>query len=183
MSNRYNPRNNPHGRPPEPQFRINQQITAPEVRVVDDLGEAVGVMSLTDALNLAYEKGLDLVEIAPGANPPVVKIISYDKFRYQKEKELKKQKASQKGGELKQIRITAKAAANDLMIKVKKMEELVNDGHKIEIMLALKGREKYNKEWAFKKMDEFLQLIPFEYKITLEPKFGGKGLITQITKK
>lgn len=184
MSNRFNPRNrNPYARPQGPQFRINDQILAQELRVVDDQGEALGVLTREQALSEARSRGLDLVEIAPTAAPPVAKIISYDKFRYQKEKELKKQRAAQKGAELKQIRIGARAATNDLMIKIRKIEELTDDGHKIEIMLILRGREKYNKDWARQKLNEFLQLIPFEYKMTLEPKFGGKGLITQIAKK
>lgn len=132
---------------------------------------------------MSIEKGLDLIEIAATAKPPVAKIISYDKFRYQKEKELRKQRAIQKTSELKQIRISVRAAKNDLEIKAKKIEEFLNEGHKIEIILILRGREKYLKDWARQKMDEFLKIIGVEYKITMEPKFSGKGLITQITKK
>lgn len=140
-------------------------------------------MPLETALKLATEKGIDLIEIAPTAKPPVAKIISYDKFRYQKEKELKKQKAAQKTSELKQIRISAKAAKNDLEIKAKKAAEFINEGHKVGIILILKGREKYMKDWARQKLNEFLSIINAEYKITMEPKFGGKGLMMQITKK
>ncbi len=132
---------------------------------------------------MATEKGIDLIEIAPTAKPPVAKIISYDKFRYQKEKELKKQRAAQKTSELKQIRISAKAAKNDLEIKAKKAAEFINEGHKVGIILILKGREKYMKDWARQKLNEFLSIINAEYKITMEPKFGGRGLMTQITKK
>ncbi len=153
------------------------------MRVVDSEGEFVGILSLRDALKLAEEKGLDLIEIAPNAKPPVAKIIDYDKFRYQKSKEAKKQRATQKTSELKQIRIGARAAKNDLDIKIRQMEKFVEEGHKIEIMLVLKGREKYNKEWAMQKLREFLASIPFEYKTIVEPKFGGRGLLTQIIKK
>lgn len=143
----------------------------------------MGIIPLETALKLATEKGIDLIEIAPTAKPPVAKIISYDKFRYQKEKELKKQKASQKTSELKQIRISAKAAKNDLEIKAQKAAEFINEGHKVGIILILKGREKYMKDWARQKLNEFLSIINAEYKITMEPKFGGKGLMMQITKK
>ncbi len=135
------------------------------------------------ALKLAEEKGLDLIEIAPTAQPPVAKIISFDKFRYQKEKELKKQRAVQKISELKQVRISARAAKNDLGIKAKKTEEFLNKGHKVEIMLRLKGREKYNRDWARYKLEEFLKMITVEYKITMEPRFGGQGLVMQIMKR
>ena len=165
------------------QYKINNQIKSPELRIIDEAGNNLGVMPLEAALKLSIEKGLDLIEIAAAVKPPVAKIISYDKFRYQKEKEFRKQKAIQKTGEFKQIRISVRAAKNDLEIKVKKIEEFLNDGHKIEIVLALRGREKYLKDWARQKMDEFLKMIGAEYKIIIEPKFGGKGLITQITKK
>lgn len=165
-------------------YKINNQIKAPELRVIDDKEGNLGIMSLEAALKLAKEKELDLIEIVPNAKPPIAKIISFDKFRYQKEKELRKQKTGQKISELKQIRISARAGLHDLEVRVKKIENFLKDGHKIEIMLVLKGREKYNREWAFKKLNEFIKLIPIEeYKITMEPRFGGKGLIMQITKK
>lgn len=151
--------------------------------MINDQGKNLGIMSLGAALKLAYEGGLDLIEIAPIAKPPVAKIISHDKFRYQKEKEFRKQRAVQKISELKQIRISARAAKNDLEIKVKKIEEFLNEGHKVEIILILRGREKYMRDWVWQKLNEFLKMIGVEYKMTMEPKFGGKGLIMQITKK
>ncbi len=130
---------------------------------------------------MAGEKELDLVEISAAAKPPVAKIISFDKFRYQQEKEAKKQRATQKFSELKQIQISARAAKNDLEIKVKRLEEFLEKGYKVEIFLRLRGREKYNRNWAHYKLEEFLKMISVEYKITLEPKFGGQGMIMQIT--
>ncbi|MCL4437688.1 translation initiation factor IF-3 [Patescibacteria group bacterium] len=153
------------------------------MRVVDETGENLGVMPLEAALKLAAEKELDLIEIAPMVKPPVAKIISFDKFRYQKEKELKKQKSLQKISELKRVQITARAAKNDLEVRAKKADEFLNDGDKVEIMLVLKGREKYNRIWANQKMDEFMKMITVEYKITMPPKFIGKGIVMQIAKK
>ena len=140
-------------------------------------------MPLEAALKLAQEKELDLIEIVPTGKPPIAKIINFDKFRYQKEKELKKQKAAQKISEMKQIQISARAAKNDLETQIRKMEKFLEDGHKIQIILVLKGREKYNRQWAFQKLDEFLKMIPVEYKTTMEPKFAGRGLLMQIAKK
>ncbi len=153
------------------------------MRVVDETGENLGVMPLEAALKLAMEKGLDLIEIAPMVKPPVARIISFDKFRYQKEKELKKQKATQKTSELKQIQITAKSAKNDLETRVKRINEFLEEENKVEIMLVLKGREKYNREWARYKLNEFLKMITVEYKTTMEPRFIGKGMVMQIMKK
>ena len=97
--------------------------------------------------------------------------------------ELKKQKASQKISELKQVQISAREAKNDLETKVRKIEEFLAEGNKVEIMLTLRGREKYNRTWAFQKLNEFLKMIPAEYKIIMEPRFSGKGIIMQIAKK
>lgn len=167
----------------EIKYRINSQITAPELRVIDDMGENLGIMPLEAALKLAIERNVDLIEIVPTAKPPIAKAISFDKFRYQKEKELKKQRATQKVSEFKQIQISARAAKNDLETKIRKLEDFLKEGHKIQIILVLKGREKYNRQWAFQKLDEFLKMIPGEYKTTMEPKFAGRGLLMQITKK
>ncbi len=153
------------------------------MRVVDETGANLGVMPLEAALKLAEEKDLDLIEIAPTAKPAVAKIISFDKFRYQKERELKKQKTSHKASELKQVRISVRAAKNDLTIKAEKINEFLDKGHKVEIILRLKGREKYNRDWARYKMEEFLKLITIEYKISLETRFVGQGLVMQIVKK
>ncbi|MEK7465523.1 MAG: translation initiation factor IF-3 [Patescibacteria group bacterium] len=165
------------------QYRVNNQISAPELRLIGETGENIGVVSRQEALRLAAEKSLDLIEIAPTAKPPVARIISFDKFRYQKEKEEKKQRVAQKVKEMKQIRITARAAANDLQIRVTQAEKFLADGHKIEINLFLRGREKANKDWALKKMKEFLALIQIPHTVTLPPKQGGRGFVAQITKK
>lgn len=163
--------------------KINQQITAPELRVIDEQGNNLEVMPFSEALKLAQSKGLDLIEIAPTAKPPVARIMSFDKYRYQKEKELKKQRATQKTGDLKKIQISVREAKNDLDNKVKKIEEFIQEGHKVEITLRMRGREKANKDWARLKLDEFVKMFQFEYKIILEPKYAGKGLIMQIDKK
>lgn len=165
------------------EYRTNNQITAPELRVVDETGQNLGVMSREQALAAARERGVDLVEIAAVAKPPVAKLISFDKFRYQKEKEEKKQKAAQKSGELKQIRITPRAADNDLQVKIKKTEEFLAAGYKVEIGIFLRGREKGNKDWALNKLKNFLSLIKTPHNVTMSPRPGGRGFVTQIGKK
>ncbi len=148
-----------------------------------ETGENLGILPKDEALRIAHEKGLDLIEIAPMAKPPVAKIISYDKFRYQKEKELKKQRQGQKGSELKQIRISARAQENDLKIRAKKLEEFIGEGHVVEVMLVLRGREKYNRDWANQKLKDFLAMITPDHKKITEARFGGKGLMIHIGKK
>jgi translation initiation factor IF-3 len=149
--------------------------------VIDETGANVGVLSLSQALELAQSKGLDVVEIAPHANPPVAKIISYDKFRYQQKKEEKKHFQKPTGG-LKQIRITSRAAENDLRVRANQTDEFLTKGYKVEIMMVLRGREKYNQEWARKKMTEFEKMITVDRQITMPTRQGGRGLIMQIIK-
>jgi len=132
---------------------------------------------------MANERGVDLIEIAPNANPPVAKLMSFDKYRYQKEKEEKKERQAQKTAGLKQIQISARAAGNDLAIKARQLEKFMGDGHQIEIQLRLRGREKYNKPWAHQKLEEFLKMITIEYKLLSQPKFGGRGLGIHLMKK
>lgn len=165
------------------QNRINNQIIAKELRVIGETGDNLGVMKREDALALAKEKSLDLIEIAPMAQPPVARIMSFDKFRYQQGKEERKQRNAQKQKELKQVQITPRSALNDLQIKARKAEDFLNDGHKVTISLFLRGREKANKEWALKKMREFINMITVSHEITMEPKQGGRGFLAQIVKK
>ena len=151
--------------------------------MIDETGKYIGILSRPAALSLAQEKKLDLIEIAPAAKPPVAQIISFDKFRYQKEKEVKKQQLAQKKtAELKQIRITPRASQHDLEIKTALVEKFLEAGHKVEINLWLRGREKYNKDWGLFKLQEFIKIIKIPIKITLEPRFVGRGFVTQIIK-
>ncbi len=143
----------------------------------------MGVISLNEALNLAKEKGLDLIEIAPNANPPVAKLTTFDKFRYQKEKEERKQRKASVIKDLKQVRISPRLATHDLELKLKKTEEFLNKGHRVEINLRLVGREKYNREWGFKKINEFILLIKTPHLVSMPPKFAGRGFVAQIIKK
>ncbi|MBI4119306.1 MAG: translation initiation factor IF-3 [Parcubacteria group bacterium] len=163
--------------------RINNQITAPELRVIDEAGKNIGILTREEALRMAQEKGLDLIEIAPTAKPPVARIISFDKFRYQKEKELKKQRVSQKAQALKHIRISGRAAMNDLQMKAEKINEFLNESHPVEIQMVLKGREKANRAWARQKLEQFLKLIDPEYKIMSPIKSGGRGFTVTVVKK
>ena len=165
------------------QPKINSQITTPEVRVLSETGENLGVMSREAALKLAEEKNLDLIEISASAKPPVARIMNFDKFRYEQTKKLKKQRVEEKPQEMKQVQIGIGTAANDLKIKVKKVEEFLSEKHPVVIVLVLRGREKANKDWARLKLGEFLKMIPLEYKILFEPRFGGRGLAVQIAKR
>ena len=131
---------------------------------------------------MAKSKGLDLIEISAGAKPPVARVMSFDKFRYQQEKKLKKQKAQQRGQDMKQIQIGVGTAIHDLQIKIGKINEFLKEGFQVEVMMVLRGRQKANKDWAQKKLVEFLNMIP-DHKMLMTPRPGGRGFVAQIAKK
>src|SRR3990167_10447801 len=108
--------------------------------VIDEAGQSLGKMKLEEALALAKQKGLDLIEIAPSAKPPVSRLMSYDKFRYQQEKKLKKQRAQQKSQEMKQVQISIREAAHDLQMKADRVNKFMAEGNQVEIVMTLRGR-------------------------------------------
>lgn len=152
--------------------------------MIGEKGENLGILPLEKALSLARpEEGLDLIEIASSAKPPVCRLMSFDKYRYLEEKKEKKERAAQKSAELKQIQISARAAEHDLLIKIRQLEKFLEEGLQVEIKMRLRGREKFHKEWARQKLEEFLKMITIEYKLITPPKFSGLGIIAQLTKK
>ncbi|MDD5710601.1 MAG: translation initiation factor IF-3 [Candidatus Colwellbacteria bacterium] len=163
-------------------IKSNDAITAPRLRVLGETGENLGILNLEEAKSRARTAGLDLVMVTESSDPPVVKITSYDKFRYQKEKELKKQK-KQKNPESKRIQVSPREAEHDLLFKLKKLEEFLKAGHKVEIQMTLRGREKGMRDYARGKLEDFLGRIetPFKQTQTISP--GGRGLTTQIEPK
>jgi len=163
--------------------RINNQIIAKELRVIDEAGENLGVMKKEEAIALAQKKSLDLIEIAPTAQPPVARIMSFDKYRYYQGKEERKQRQAQKQKDLKVVQISPRAALNDLKLKAGKAEEFLKEGHKVQISIFLRGREKGNKDWALQKMRDFIKMITVSHEITMEPRQGGRGFVAQIAKK
>src|SRR3989344_5896763 len=122
--------------------RINQFIKAPEVRVIDQTGENLGIKPLQEALTLAQNAGLDLIEIAPTAKPPVVRIMDLGKFQYQLDKEAQKAKKEAREVEVKGIRVRLGTGAHDLALKAKKTEEFMRQGNRVQIQLTLRGRQK-----------------------------------------
>lgn len=163
-------------------MKANDGITTPRLRVLGETGENLGILNLEEAKRRAKEAGLDLVIITESADPPVAKIVSYDKFRYQREKELKRQK-QQKAPESKRIQISPREAEHDLSFKLKRLEEFLRAGHKVEIQMTLRGREKGMRDYAREKLGDFLKKVEAPFKQTQEISPGGRGLTTQIEPK
>lgn len=163
--------------------RINNQIRAPELRVIDETGNNIGVMSLKEALELSRNKGLDLIEISPNVVPPIAKITDYGKFQYEQNKKLKKAKAGSKATETKSIQIKIGTGEHDLALKAKRASNWLKEGHRVKIELFLAGRTKYMAESFLKeRIDRLLQFITENYKISDPYKKTPKGLIIVIEK-
>lgn len=163
--------------------KINEAIAAPELRVIGSDGANLGTMSREAALVVARQENLDLIEVAPQGTPPVARIMSFDKFRYEQEKAWKKQRLVVKPKGLKQVQISIRGATNDLLIKARKIEEFFEEGHKVEVRLRLRGRERNNLDFARQKLYDFLKLVSIDHRVTSEVKSGGFGMTVQIEKK
>ena len=163
--------------------RINNQIRASELRVLDSENKNLGVLSIRDALELAQSKNLDLIEVAPNANPPLAKIMDFGRYQYEANKKLKKSKAGAKHTETKSIQIKIGTGDHDLELKAKTASKWLKEGHRIKVELFLAGRAKYMDEKFLKeRLDRILHLITEEYKVSDSYKRGPKGLITTIEK-
>jgi translation initiation factor IF-3 len=144
-------------------YRINTQISAPKVRLIDENGKFLGIFETKEALKIAQEKGLDLIEVNPKESPPVAKILDYGLFKYQEEKKEKRQKAKQI--EIKNIRLSLRISKHDLEIKANQAKKFLTEGNKVRIEMILKGRENVHLELAEKVIKDFLNLLGEKIKI------------------
>jgi translation initiation factor IF-3 len=156
-------------------LRANNQIRVPEVQVIDDAGAQLGKMRTFDALNLAKEKGLDLVEVGPQAQPPIAKIMDFGKFMYRKAKSEKKSQARPKDQETKNIKIGFKTGVHDLKVKSRKIDEFLNEGYMVKLDIFLRGREKSMFDMAKAKLTDFLTYITEPYTVINEMRRSPTG--------
>jgi translation initiation factor IF-3 len=168
---------------PTSRTRINGEIRHPEVRVISADGAQLGIMSSRDAQLMARDAGLDLVEISPNANPPVVKIIDWGKYQYQKMKEQARAKKNAKSSELKQIRLGLKIGENDLNIKVRKTLELLEDGDRVKIMIVFRGREMAHKEIGTDLMNRIIEKLGSEVVVDGKAQMSGRNLTFMVRHK
>lgn len=136
----------------------------------------MGVMSRQDALDLARERELDLVEVSPNANPPVCKIVDWGKYNYQKTKQLQKQKRTAKNPEVKQMRFGLKIGDHDLEVKLKKVTSFLDAGHKVKITLFYRGREMAHKDIGFKLAERVITSYGDAIVVEQQPQLAGKQL-------
>jgi translation initiation factor IF-3 len=158
-----------------PVYRANEAITAPEVRVIDEAGSYLGVMPVEQALAIARERELDLVEVSPKDNPPVCKVIDYGQFKYQKEKEVKAQKAHAKKVDIKGIRLSVKMGQNDFQTRVDQAKSFLEDGDKLKIEIMLRGREKEHGDIAKNRIQDFINQLQVTYPLSVEQPITRNG--------
>jgi len=157
--------------------RSNNRITSSEIQVIASDGENLGILNLHDAINRAREKGLDLIEIAPNAKPPVCKIMDMGKYKYDAQKKANKAKKKQKKIELKEIKLRPVTEIHDYSFKMKNAQKFLAKGDKVKFTIRFKGRELQHSSLGSDLMKKIKQDIQSIGKVELQPKFDGKQMI------
>ena len=159
-------------------YKINNQITVPQIRVIGEDGKQVGVLSRDEGIDYALGQGLDLVLITESATPPIAKAIDYKKFLYQEEKKDKESKKSQKNTGVKEIRVGSPFAGEaDVAARIKHTRKFLTDGYSVKVVIKFAGRSITHPEFGYKIIDKFKTDLAIVGKIEREPRFEGKQLI------
>ena len=162
---------------------INEQIKDKEVRVIGESGEQLGVMPVKDALQLAEEAGVDLVKIAPNAQPPVCRIVDYGKFKYEQTRREKEAKKKQKVIEIKEIRMSPNIDTNDLNTKISAARKFLSKGDRVKVTLRFRGREMAHMNASKYILDDFAEALSDCAVIEKAPKVEGRSLTMFLTEK
>jgi translation initiation factor IF-3 len=165
----------------EKRYRTNQRIFASELRVLDGEGKQIGVLSKDEALKLAQDQELDLVEIAPAAKPPVAKIIDYNKFLYQQEKKKKEEKRKAKVSETKEVRLGPFMSDNDLQVMIRRGREFLEDGDKVRLVVKFRGRQITRSEFGKQIINKVVTSLSDISKVDREPHFEGRQLVALLS--
>ncbi len=162
-------------KPVEPQYRANEHIRALEVRLIDENAKNIGVMTTADALALARERGFDLVEIMPTAQPPIAKLLDFGQFKYEKEKEARKQKAHAHKVEVKGIRLSIRIGEHDREVRLEKAKEFLEGGDRVQVEIILRGRERQFVDLARQVIDKFVADLDAAVGTKIDQPFSRQG--------
>ena len=157
--------------------QINEEIRDKEVRLISDEGEQLGIMSAAEALKISKEKNLDLVKIAPMANPPVCKIMDYGKFKFEKAKREKEQRKNQKVIETKEIRLSLKIDTHDFNTKINQAKKFIADGNKLKVSIRFRGREMAHPELGLTIMQRAAEALEESAVIEKAAKLEGRQML------
>jgi len=157
--------------------RVNEDIRVREVQLIDQEGKNRGVIALRDALDIALEAGLDLVEVAPNMSPPVCKILDFGKFKYQEQKKAAEARKKQKVVEVKEIKFRPMIDDHDYDVKMRSIRRFFDEGDKVKVTLRFRGREMAHQELGFKLLDRVRYDVAPVAKVEQEPKFEGRQMV------
>jgi translation initiation factor IF-3 len=174
---------NPRGPASKGGPRVNKDIRAKEIRVIDEEGEMLGVMSITDALSRAQKVGLDLVEISPNVDPPVCKILDFGKYKYQIQKRKSEAKKKQKIVLVKEIRLRPVTDENDYLVKRRAAEKFIGEGNKVKIAVRFHGRELAHKEIGMRVLNRLISELEEITKVESYPSMMGRQMIMVLAPK
>lgn len=163
--------------------RVNEFIRVKQVRLIDEEGENVGVVSIKEALERAYNAGLDLIEISPNADPPVCKISDYGKYKYEAQKKRAEMRKKQKIIEIKEIKLRPMIDDHDYDVKLRAMKKFLSEGDKVKITLRFRGREMAHQELGMKLLDRIVEDLTEEAKVDMRPKLEGRQMIMILSSK
>ena len=158
-------------------FKVNDQIKAKEIRLIDEAGEMIGVLSTIDAIKKAQDVGLDLVEVSPHAKPPVCKISNFGKMKYEMQKKAADAKKKQKVVELKEIKMTINIGKADYDTKIRRAKQFIEKGQKVKIGIRMKGREITHRDIAVKMMEGIMSETESFAKAEVNPRFEGMQMV------
>ena len=156
---------------------INEQIRDKEIRLIDENGEQLGIVSSREAQKIADERKLDLVKIAPTANPPVCRIMDYGKYKFDQAKKEKEARKKQKTVDVKELRLSPSIDTHDVQVKVKKANEFLKDGDKVKISIRFRGREIGHSKVGMQIMEDFAKATEEFGTVDKQPKMEGKSLV------
>jgi len=164
-------------------FRVNEKIRAPRVRLVDASGKQVGIVSRDEALRMAQDQGLDLVEVAPQADPPVCRIMDYGQFLYQQAKKAKEARKKQTVVEVKEIKVRPKTDVHDLETKIRHIKRFLKDKNKVKVRVFFRGREITKPELGMEVLKKILAEVEGEAQVEMKPRMEGRQMIMVLAPK
>ena len=173
----------PMAPPPKSGPRYNEFINVPKVRVIDDEGENLGVMFTQEAIEQAYEIGLDLVEVSPNADPPVCKFLDIGKFKYEAQKKANIARKTQKTQELKEIKMRPNIDDHDYETKMKKVHDFIGDGDKVKITLRFRGRELSHQQLGMALLQRVAENVAEVAKVEAYPRMEGRQMLMVLAPK
>jgi translation initiation factor IF-3 len=157
--------------------RVNEEIRSPQVRLIDESGEMAGVMSAREAQQRAYSVGLDLLEISPNAEPPVVKILDYGKFKYEQQKKRNEAKKKQKVIEIKEIKVRPNIDENDYQVKMRAMKSFIEEGDKVKVTLRFRGREMAHQDIGVRVLERIRAEMDTTSKVEQMPRMENRQMV------